>query len=199
MYKIAHILLVVLSGNALWIDGPRAAAQDVDFFTNTTYKIVQLTGGTDLTRRIPTLSRMDNYCVTGTDLGSTFEHNGKLYFLFGDTSGLANFGDFLAWTDGSRPEGAFLDVIRGGGCVQPITVPNVRMSCCEVPSYGISVGGRMYAVVTPHGYCAPGVCSMSNSVMAVSDDAGTNFHKLYDLSALTNGGKVISVSLVEWY
>src|SRR5664279_1421146 len=61
-----------------------AEAQNVGFFTDTTYKIVQLTGETDQPRRIPTLSRMESsYCVGGTDLGSTFEHNGHLYFLFG--------------------------------------------------------------------------------------------------------------------
>jgi hypothetical protein len=81
MYKIARILAVVLSGGVLWTSATRGLAEDVDVvvFPQTTYKIVQLTGETDHPRRIPTLSRMySNYCVAGTDLGSTFEHDGHL-------------------------------------------------------------------------------------------------------------------------
>src|SRR5438034_4395306 len=119
MCKIVPILLVVVSGSALWIGGTRSVAQDVGFFTNTTYKIAQLTGGTDRPRRIPTLSRMDNYCISGTDLGSTFEHNGKLFFLFGDTPSLPGgdgADDVLAWTDASRPEHVSLNVYQDAPC-----------------------------------------------------------------------------------
>src|ERR1039457_1521744 len=88
--QAGHNLARLVSGAAVWglLCGAStlAEAQNVGFFTDTTYKIVQLTGETDQPRRIPTLSRMgSSYCVGGTDLGSTFEHNGHLYFLFGDT------------------------------------------------------------------------------------------------------------------
>ena len=56
-----------------WPNASGVHAQTVGYFTNTTYKIVQLTGETDSARRIPTTSRTyENECVTGTDLGSTF-------------------------------------------------------------------------------------------------------------------------------
>ena len=36
--------------------------------------------------------------VAATDLGSSFEHKGKLYFLFGDTHGRPSDRDAVAWT-----------------------------------------------------------------------------------------------------
>jgi len=199
MYKIVRILAVALSGGALWTSATRVLAQDVGFFPQTTYKIVQLTGDTDHPRRIPTLSRMkSNYCVPGTDLGSTFEHNGQLYFLFGDTPGLpggTERDDFLAWTDARRPEDVFLNVFKNGACFRPLTIPDVRLSGLEVPSYAISVNGLIYLVATTDASHNPDL--MGGSVMAVSSDNGLTFQKLYDLSILSQGGKFINVSMVE--
>jgi Domain of unknown function (DUF4185) len=202
MHKSARILAVVMSCGALWLGGTRTVAEDVGFFPQTTYKIVQLTGDTDHPRRIPTLSRMtSNYCVAGTDLGSTFEHNGKLHFLFGDTPGLpggTGSDDFLAWTDASRPEGIVLNVFKNGACFSPITIPTVQLNALEVPSYGISVNGLIYLLATTDAaFNAPDPDTMGRSVMAVSSDAGRNFQKLYDLSILSQGGKFINVSMLE--
>jgi len=196
-----------------WPNASGVHAQTVGYFTNTTYKIVQLTGETDSARRIPTTSRTyENECVTGTDLGSTFEHNGLLYFLFGDTPSLpcgTGTDDFLGWSDARRPEDIFLNVhksvdCRGGSCFEPITIPGVRMAGCEVPSYGISVSGRIYMVATTD---ALGNCDMGRSVMTVSEDDGRSFRRLYDLSTLDldssgashidGAGKIINVSMVE--
>ena len=43
---------------ALWIGCAPAVAQDVSFFTNTTYKIAQLTGETDLAELSESSSRL---------------------------------------------------------------------------------------------------------------------------------------------
>ena len=37
-------------------------------------------------------NRTDQYNVYGTDLGSMFDHNGKIYMVFGDTFGTRNPG-----------------------------------------------------------------------------------------------------------
>jgi Domain of unknown function (DUF4185) len=180
---------------SMWVSistgGTRVLAQDVGFFPDSTYKIVQLTGET---RRIPTLSRMQsNYCVSGTDLGSTFEHNRQLFFLFGDTPWGGN-ADFLATATATRPEDAVLSAYKDGSCFHPIAIPDVSLRDFEVPSYGISVGGRIYLVATTDHTSST---TMGRSVMAVSSDDGRTFQKLYDLSTLSSNGHFINVSMVE--
>ena len=49
-------------------------------------KVCQLTGEFDRERHAPAFNRTQSrFGLFGTDLGSTFEHEGKLWFLFGDT------------------------------------------------------------------------------------------------------------------
>ncbi len=49
-------------------------------------KICQMTGEWDRQLNQPVLNRTDSrFGIFGTDLGSSFEHNGRLWFLFGDT------------------------------------------------------------------------------------------------------------------
>ena len=49
-------------------------------------KIAQLIGDRDTTLRIDTLTQTKRLAgIGGTDLGSSFEHKGRLYLLFGDT------------------------------------------------------------------------------------------------------------------
>src|SRR5215467_2835515 len=49
-------------------------------------KICQLIGDWDRELGQPTFTQTESrFGIAGTDLGSSFEHNGKLWFLFGDT------------------------------------------------------------------------------------------------------------------
>jgi hypothetical protein len=49
-------------------------------------KVIQLTGDMDLeTQHITPNQTGKNFGIYGTDLGVSFLHDGKLYFLFGDT------------------------------------------------------------------------------------------------------------------
>jgi hypothetical protein len=51
-----------------------------------TRKVIQLTGDMDReTRHITPNQTGKNFGIYGTDLGVSFLHDGKLYFLFGDT------------------------------------------------------------------------------------------------------------------
>jgi hypothetical protein len=137
----------------------------------TTVKVQQLVGEQDLERRQPTLSRtVARYGLAGTDLGSSFEHDGRVYFLFGDTVGsLAGALDTIGVTDARDPEsGVRLDFLtrpassarppargrgRAAGLRAPeqyltIEPPGISMGAFEVPVAGLSLGGRMYIVVS---------------------------------------------------
>ena len=60
--------------------------RNVTYVAGSTRKLYQLTGECDRERNQFTLSRTGSeFGVWGTDLGSSFNHNGRIYFLFGDT------------------------------------------------------------------------------------------------------------------
>lgn len=73
------------------------------------FKINQVTGSWDAQIKKPTLSVNPDARIRGTDLGASFEHNGKLYFLFGDThwqgNSLPGTADSLAYTSDTDPWG----------------------------------------------------------------------------------------------
>ena len=92
-------------------------------------KVCQLVGNTDLQTGQPvinqTLSRSGIY---GTDLGVSFEHDGKLWFLFGDTVGTSMVDeDAIAFSSDNDPndcvELSFLTDANGKWI--PPVVPNV--------------------------------------------------------------------------
>ena len=58
------------------------------------FKINQLTGSWDAQFRKKTLAVTPDTNIRGTDLGASFEHNGNLYFLFGDTHWLGGFAGY---------------------------------------------------------------------------------------------------------
>src|ERR1700724_2465353 len=101
----------------LWIapasgGGARLAArgQGLAYVSKSTERICQLTGDFDRAANVPTLSQTGKrFGVVATDLGSTFEHKGKLYFLFGDTWGRPGDRDVVAWTESTDPAKIMLD------------------------------------------------------------------------------------------
>ena len=119
--------------------------------TGGTAKVEQLLGEEDKERHQPTLSRtVTRYGIQGTDLGYSFEHEGRVYFLFGDTVGrLDRALDTIATTDARDPEaGVRLDFLTNGGEYLTIQPPGISMGAFEVPVSGISLGGQMYVVVS---------------------------------------------------
>ena len=68
-------------------------------------KICQLTGERDRQRGTHAYNRTETrFGLVGTDLGASFEHAGRLWFLFGDTWPDAESGDSVAWTTERTPE-----------------------------------------------------------------------------------------------
>src|SRR5687767_13205217 len=101
--------------------GGQAADVDLRWIPGSTVKVVQLIGDCDYEEQaktgacLPTASRTaTNAKVLGTDLGSSFESDGRLIFLFGDTIGpvgTANYNasDTIATTTSTDPENPFLE------------------------------------------------------------------------------------------
>jgi hypothetical protein len=180
-------LLVVSSG---------AHPSEISYLSGSTEKICQLTGETDRERGQPTLNRTESrFGLVGTDLGSSFEHDGKLYFLFGDTikarsgrgreeeggprQGRGN--DSIAFTDDVDPEDCLRlqFVTDPGGRFHSPEVPGVSLLGFEVPTGGFSLNGTMYVFfTTDHGEQRV----MGRSVLARSRDGAQSFELLYTIS-----------------
>jgi len=90
------------------------------------------------------------YGLQGTDLGYSFEHQGHVYFLFGDTVGRLDHAlDTIATTDATDPErGVRLDFLTVGAEYLTIQPPGISMGAFEVPVSGISLNGTMYVAVS---------------------------------------------------
>ena len=75
-----NLICQILSFNPLCVGNPGPVK------LSGTRKVIQLTGDMDReTRHITPNQTGKNFGIYGTDLGVSFLHDGKLYFLFGDT------------------------------------------------------------------------------------------------------------------
>ncbi|GAG09776.1 unnamed protein product, partial [marine sediment metagenome] len=73
-----------LSTTSTWASAEGPDERRVVYVSGSTKKVCQLTGDWDRALKRPTLSLTSTRAgVVGTDLGSSFEHSGRLYFLFG--------------------------------------------------------------------------------------------------------------------
>ena len=179
---------------AVWIGiaSMPASGEELVYVPKSTERICQLTGDFDRAASAATLSETGKrFGVVATDLGSSFEHRGKLFFLFGDTHGRPGDRDVLAWTEATDPAKIVLDFYKAkDGKWLPLTVPGISQGAFEIPSGGISVNNVIYVVcTTDHSEKK----TMGRSVLARSEDDGRTFKMLYELS----GTKFINVSFVE--
>ena len=160
------------------------SSDELVYVPNSTKKVSQLTGDLDRAASTSTLCRTgQRFGLLATDLGSSFEHKGKLYFLFGDSRGRPGDQDAVAWAESTNPEQILLDFHLGrDGKWLPPTVPGVRQGPFEVPSGGVSISDTMYVVFTTGhtGHSFGKV--MERSVVARSHDDGQTFEVLYELS-----------------
>ena len=117
-------------------------------------KVCQLTGETDRQFNRPAFNTTETrFGFFGTDLGSSFEHDGRLWFLFGDTWPVphpVSDSDSVAWTTAAQPEpGIRLEFINDGGKYRSprlIDTDGAALSTAgfEVPISGFSANGQMY-------------------------------------------------------
>lgn len=179
-------------------DSPRerATALGLKLIPGSTKKVEQLVADVDRATKQPTLSRTEErFGIIGTDLGASFEHEGKLYFLFGDTIDRAGTGDAIATTDArSGDEGVRIDFVAGPGeRWLKLTPPGVSMGTNEVPLAGVSVGGKIYMMVRTNRQAGRSQGADIAKLVRVDLDA-RRFEVLRDVSRLPQG-RFIQVSL----
>ncbi len=147
------------------------AVSKIYYVAGSSQKICQLTGEDDKELGVPTLSQTETrFGLVGTDNGYSFEHNGRLYFLFGDTPPTTLFnGHPNAQTDPPRIAddndaiGFIADSVTGpclklgfvtdsiGAFKNPVVLdsrgePAITLRTNETPVAGISDGGKMYVI-----------------------------------------------------
>src|ERR1700686_3735605 len=205
--------------------GTMAQSTDPVWVPGSSQKVCQPNGEIDYEIKQPTVSQTQtNYGLLGDDLGSSFEHNGKLWLLFGDTWPTATFNgklnaqtdsprttlhnDAIAFTSGANIDSCLkLDFVRNSiGAYQNPVVLNaqgtsaITLGDFEVPVSGIDVGGRVFLIfVTDSNRATVAKGFSTRSFMAVSDDDGNTYHYLYDFSAPScvrcEGAKFINVAV----
>jgi hypothetical protein len=149
-----------------------AVASGIQFVPGSSRKVCQLAGETDKQLNAPTVNQTETkWGLSGTDLGYAVEHDGKLFFLFGDSSATRDFNgqpngpnsparsrddnDAIAFTtDASIATLAGcprLTFIHGanGAYQSPVVLnaqgqPAITLRNDEIPTAGLSDGGHLY-------------------------------------------------------
>lgn len=135
------------------------------------------------------------YAVNFTDLGSMFEHDGRMWFVFGDTFGerpadaTGGGGSFwrsntLGWTTDSDPsdgiaiEGMIVDDIGLAREILPSKkVDNDEMTV--IPTHGFSTGDTMYLHwMSVRHWGVPGEWEVNEAGLAASHDDGETWEVL---------------------
>jgi hypothetical protein len=154
-------------------------------------KIVQLTGEYDRQgwdgQGTPSFAFNRTECrfgLRGTDLGASFEHNNRLYFLFGDTWRIGQTDaqrdlDSIAFTTDTDPSrGVHLTF----NSQPPLVRPCINQHSFNVPVDGTSSNGAMYVFFTTDSYQVDNTTLMGRSVLGRSTDGGYNFAYLGEFS-----------------
>ena len=148
-----------------------------------TYKIAQLDGPGSINN---TDTRWNVY---GADLGHMFLANGQMFMTFGDTfGGPAAFPFFSVShagyrrnamasidTSAGRPVNGlnFTGMITDSSGAAKELIPAVPGEAGVIPTYGVSVGNRMFLYyMSVKQWGAPGHWTLNNSGIAYSDDGG---------------------------
>jgi len=174
----------------LW-SAPSAAAEPgppVRIEPGSTEKVCQVLGEFDRHKGQPTVNlTASRFRFWGGDLGASFEHEGKLYFLFGDTHPVPHAiwrerdADSIAISETTDPE----DCVRleflmdSDGGYRQLKIPGIFQGAFAVPSGGLSLNGHLYVWHTSD---VPGRGFSARSVLARSDNDGYSFDYLFDLS-----------------
>ncbi len=194
------------------------------FVPGSIQKVCQVTGDTDLEFHQPTMSMTQTrYGLVRADHGYSFEHHGKLFFLFGDTHPTDKFNghpnsqtdlprqyfdnDAIGYVSDSSAGPCFrLDFITDsiGAYKNPVVLnalgqPAIHLRTNESPVSGISDGGRMFVIFgtdNPTDTASPPepLGYPARTVVAVSDDDANTFHYLYSFSR-EPGAKFINTAI----
>jgi N-acetylglucosamine-6-sulfatase len=186
-----------------WPESPPSGPSVQSMRVQGTTRIEQLIGDRDVQRvngaQAPVAAQTDSrFGVFGTDLGYSFEHEGRLWFLFGDTrlrSHDVGAPDVLAFTDAREPPIAnrleFLRESQSSRAVFEYRPPGVAAGGSEVPSSGLSLNGRMY-VLFKTDKSEDG--STDRSVLTRFDPATRAITVVREFSRLSAGGRFIKAA-----
>ncbi|MBV9650776.1 MAG: DUF4185 domain-containing protein [Pseudonocardiales bacterium] len=153
-------------------------------------KVIQLTGEFDRegwngkgTPRYAFNRTESRFAIIGTDLGVSFPHHDRMYFLFGDTWRVGHSipNDDLDATAYSTDENAD-GGIRLTFLPRPPLVPGISQAAFEVPLDGVSWNGNMYAFFSTNHRQVGKYAQMGRSILARSNNDGLDFRGLYEVS-----------------
>jgi hypothetical protein len=123
------------------------------------------------------------YGIRGCDLGSSFEHKNRVYFLFGDSfrddgsQWAINFDSIAFCTDTAPSGGLNLTFYK-----QPPLFPAIDQSAFNVPLDGISWNGVMYVFFSTDHYVVDGRDLLGRSVLGRSDNDGYDYAYIGEFS-----------------
>jgi hypothetical protein len=165
------------------------------YVANSSVRIEQVVGDSDRSNNKPTVNlTQKRYGIEGTDLGVSFEHKGKLYFLFGDTIGPVG-GDAIGVSESTDPNLPLqLDFLMDDATGHYLVVepPAISMEGYETPVSGISVNGQMYVVIKS-AYMPP--WSENVATMLTRYDEPTQTFRVQRWISSLPGGRFITPSL----
>jgi len=178
------LTIVILVSNIPFVT---SESEEVTRIEGSVVKICQLVGDFDKERNQSTISMTFNrYGVAGADLGVSFEHRGKLIFLFGDTIGVPSFpnsgkDDSFAYTVDNNPDDGLnlTFYTSASGKFLPPIVPGLSQGPFEVPMEGIDIEGQAYVYFTTN---HTEERTMGSSVLTKLNDNNMDFTYIYTLS-----------------
>ncbi|MGI8417710.1 MAG: DUF4185 domain-containing protein [Nakamurella sp.] len=201
-------LLACLLGASLVSCGSNAGASDTGTSPETVNKLPTdsrlphlLAGVTNVTRVAQLtgpggINDTAKYEFAGGDLGSMFQHDGKTWFVFGDTfgqraAGLTGGGgdewrsNSMAYTTDTNPADGitfdgFVTDPKTGWALEMVPgekIDNEEMT--KIPTYGFSANGAMYlAYMSVRHWGEPGEWETNSSGLAKSTDDGKTWTQL---------------------
>lgn len=179
------IVAIVLGCASAPLEVPVAEESDVAL-----ERIVQVTRTMQLTGP-QSPNQTDEYTVWGTDLGSMFEHDGRIFIVFGDTFGPRSEGHTGAggalWrsntmayttdrdaTDGIRIDGWITDAV--GTAKEIIPGRKNSFEVTKIPTHGVSANSNMYVYFMSVSHWGDhGQWDANYSGVARSTDSGQTF------------------------
>ncbi len=168
----------------------------------------QVTGieGVDLVARLTGAESINNtpaVGIGGTDLGHMVVHQGRTFFLFGDTFSGSTPDEgghwrwnTLAWSSDPTPaDGILFDgwITGGGGLARQVIRSNYMNPITEIPTGAISLGDRIYAwFMSVNWWGPPGQWTINYAGLAYTEDDGQSFTVVpeFRLPGNTNFGMV---------
>ncbi len=188
---IAIAVSLVAFASSCTTSTPVASDSDLALRSVSTPELIARLTGHD------SMNETAQYNIAGTDLGSMFEHEGSIYFVFGDTFGSRSPGQIGAgggaWrsnallfsTDFDASDGILFDgaiATPSGSAKQVIHSPHSRVEITKIPTHGVSVDGTIYLYfmsVAQWGEAGNWIANYAG--VAKSTDDGQNFEVIEEL------------------